>query len=55
VCNDARATVIAVAILAAATGLEAVLGLDFLVVVFFEVELLIKDFLVTAMVVSPRI
>jgi hypothetical protein len=42
-----------VASLAALIGLAGVLGLDFVMVVFFEVELLIKDFLVTAMFVSP--
>lgn len=49
------ATLIAVAILAAASGLGVDFGLDFFVTVFFEVELLIKDFLMTAMVVPPRI
>lgn len=51
--NFAAATK-AVASFAVETGVDTTFLVDFLLV-FFEVELLIKDFLVTAMFVSPRI
>lgn len=51
-CSNLAVVAIAVASFAAETGLAATFLVAFLVV-FFEVEVLIKDFLATAMFVPP--